>query len=224
MENKFKAISYLFVVFIIFMPVIVLAYYHPQMGRFMSQDPISTGPQVIFTSKGPRIIGVNSPIVPNPNSAPYLQYIDGMNLYQFTKSNPIMLVDPTGGCSGSPVPLPIPDYQNSIKCEGGELVTQIGSPTNVPAINQCIEEHEQQHVEDWIDFYGEDLCEGIEDRHLPVGGKGYDDMLKQSECDAYTKSHSCLQEALKNASCGSDKSEIEDEITHNEEMIDYYCN
>ena len=83
--------------------------YHPRTGRFLQQDSLGTKPEIVFTDRGPRIIGTKGPYVPNPNDpmGSLNQYIDGMNLYEYVKSNPIMLTDPIGGCSGEPS-LPIP--------------------------------------------------------------------------------------------------------------------
>ncbi|MBI9018063.1 MAG: hypothetical protein JEZ07_12475 [Phycisphaerae bacterium] len=77
------------------------ATYDPATGRFLQQDSIGTKPVVLFSKGGPRFIFTNGPIVPNSDGTKKTlsQYIDGMNLYEYVKSNPIMLTDPTGGCS-----------------------------------------------------------------------------------------------------------------------------
>jgi len=100
--------------------------YSPQTGRFMQQDPIGTAPRVVHSSHFPKVVGTKGIVAPNTNSAAsvksqshnnapiiaanqiyavqndqkpievYNQYIDGMNLYQYVISNPIILLDPSG--------------------------------------------------------------------------------------------------------------------------------
>lgn len=82
-------------------PINLHATYNPQIGRFLQQDPLGTRPMIVHTSGGPQYIGTQGPFVPNPNNETnsLSQYFDGMNLYEYAKSNPIMLTDPLGGCS-----------------------------------------------------------------------------------------------------------------------------
>ena len=78
--------------------------YDPDIGRFLQRDSLGTKPMAIHSlSRGPRFIGTRGYAVPNPNNetANLSQYLDGMNLYEYVKSNPIMLTDPLGGCSDS---------------------------------------------------------------------------------------------------------------------------
>ncbi|NLW85658.1 MAG: hypothetical protein GXY38_02160 [Planctomycetes bacterium] len=62
------------------------AYYHPTLGRFMSRDPGSGGP-VRIGAGGPAVAG---------GFIPRDQYVDGMNLYQYVRSNSLTYVDPFG--------------------------------------------------------------------------------------------------------------------------------
>jgi len=92
--------------------------YDAKTGRFMQRDPIGTAPRIVHTDQGPKVVGTQGPVVPNPasegsqtsiiamNSAEpeskelkseeHHQYIDGLNLYQYVASNPIVLIDPSG--------------------------------------------------------------------------------------------------------------------------------
>lgn len=67
----------------------VQAMYHPGMGRFMQRDP---GPGGTSGSMPSRVghAGINR------------QYADGMNLYQYVRSNPIRYVDFTGWQAAEP--------------------------------------------------------------------------------------------------------------------------
>jgi len=65
--------------------------YNPESGRFMQRDP-----------RGVALSAQNIPrrslrgFIPRETYNPFLQYADGMNLYQRTKSQVTMLLDPTG--------------------------------------------------------------------------------------------------------------------------------
>jgi hypothetical protein len=75
------------------------AYYHPTLGRFMSRDP---------GAGGAIRIGAGAPAAAG-GFASRDQYTDGMNLYQSTRSNPVVYVDSDGAQATRPVP------QNPIK-------------------------------------------------------------------------------------------------------------
>ncbi len=65
------------------------AMYHPGTGRFMQRDP-GTGSAVHIGYAGPVVSGR---FVPRDTIT---QYADGMNLYQFARSAPNGIVDPSG--------------------------------------------------------------------------------------------------------------------------------
>ncbi|NLW85653.1 MAG: hypothetical protein GXY38_02135 [Planctomycetes bacterium] len=72
------------------------AYYHPTLGRFMSRDPGIEGSAVAGGSIAYNRVGS-------------LQYVAGMNLYEYVRSAPVQYVDPNGlwpfgvGPFGNPV-------------------------------------------------------------------------------------------------------------------------
>ncbi len=63
-------------------------------------------------------------------------------------------------------------------------------------------------MKDWKGRYGENLCDGVSDGQLPVGGDGYDEFLRQSECKAYRVGKACRENSLKTAA-DSDKPAIQ---------------
>ncbi|HEX4963772.1 MAG TPA: hypothetical protein VF173_23295 [Thermoanaerobaculia bacterium] len=117
---------------------------------------------------------------------------------------------PAAGCGGDPAaqattecqkkikgtPAPIDPTKNSIICKNGKLVVQ---NNNSGPDKSCTDAHESSHIRDWKDRYGEDLCNGVADGSLPVGGEGYDEFLRKSECTAYAVGKACRQELLKTA-------------------------
>jgi len=90
------------------------AYYHPRLGRFLSRDPgaggvarAGTASPVMGDSFAPRDPMGNAQRVGSGGTAPVggfiprdptesNQYADGMNLYQYVRSNPVRYRDPSG--------------------------------------------------------------------------------------------------------------------------------
>ena len=80
------------------------AYYHPTVGRFISRDP---GPGAA-TRPGTATPAPTNRFIPRDPTGTG-QYADGMDLYQYSRSNPVNLVDPAGLASGAPTdPGPMP--------------------------------------------------------------------------------------------------------------------
>jgi hypothetical protein len=104
----------------------------------------------------------------------------------------------TAGCAGKVqgTPTPIPPGDNSIICKGGTLVVQ--NNNNGPD-RSCTQAHENSHIQDWKDRYGDNCCSGVPDGSLPLGGDGYAEFLRQSECKAYRVGKACRQNLLTTA-------------------------
>ena len=94
-------------------------------------------------------------------------------------------------------PVDVPEDMNSIVCRSGRLVVQ---NNNSGPDKACTQAHEEQHMRDWKERYGEDLCDGVSDGQLPVGGDGYEEFLRQSECKGYKIGKACRENLLKTAS------------------------
>jgi RHS repeat-associated protein len=143
---------------------------------------------------------------------------EDVNLYRYVANNPVDWVDPLGlMVKGTPVP--IDPKSNSIVCKGGKLTVQ---NNNSGPGKDCTQIHEEKHVEDWKGRYGDDLCKGVPDGQLPVGGPGYKDFLKKSECEAYKAGKESREKKLKNCP-ESDKEQLKKEIEQDEKQIKKYC-
>jgi hypothetical protein len=127
-----------------------------------------------------------------PNRDPIGEF-GGLNLYTFVNNDPIIWIDRLG-LTAVGTPVPIPPGNRSIVCRGGKLVVQ--NPNNGPD-SKCSQVHEESHLKDWKDRYGDDLCKGVKDGYLPVGGDDYAEFLRQSECKAYKAGKKCREDLLK---------------------------
>lgn len=113
-------------------------------------------------------------------------------------------------------PTAVGPTKNSIVCKGGTLVIQ---NNNTGVERDCTEAHEGSHARDWKERYGEDLCVGVDDGKLPVGGDGYKEFLRQSECKAYQVGIECRQNAMKTAS-DTDKAAIQKKIDRDKAQLE----
>jgi len=90
----------------------------------------------------------------------------------------------------------------TIVCDGsGGYRVQLNSWAGAKCgIEACVRKHEESHAADWRKRWPEG-CKGKADGdQIPLGGPGYDDFLKKSECDAYTTEVPCEEAALAGAS------------------------
>lgn len=93
-------------------------------------------------------------------------------------------------------PVSIGEKLNSIVCKGGKLVVQ---NNNAGPDKKCTDAHEKSHIRDWEKRYGKDLCKGIPDGSLPVGGDGYVEFLRNTEYKAYEVGKKCRKALIKTA-------------------------
>ena len=82
--------------------------YDPQTGRWLTHDPLGTGPMVIHASDGPGFGLTRGGLVPNPSEkgSDLSQYRDGPNLYEYVKSIPVLWTDGLGLACGDCWPPP----------------------------------------------------------------------------------------------------------------------
>lgn len=115
----------------------------------------------------------------------------------------------------------------TIECDGyGGYQPRMNWAENAPCgIRDCVEQHEQSHAADWAGRYP-DGCRGESPgADVPLGGPGYSEFLKGSECDAYRASTSCLEDRLDDASrdCKDDiQSRLDFEKSKREDYCDEY--
>jgi hypothetical protein len=94
----------------------------------------------------------------------------------------------------------------TIVCDGsGDYRVALNSWAGAKCgIEDCVRRHEESHAADWRKRWP-DGCKNADGTpkpdgsQIPLGGPGYDDFLKKSECDAYTTEVPCEQAALAGA-------------------------
>jgi len=89
----------------------------------------------------------------------------------------------------------------TIACDGdGNLVPIVPKikDRDKYGVSECTRRHEKQHVKDWKERYGDDVCKGCNKGHLPVcelpGKDSYKEFRRKSECKAHSISLKCLAE------------------------------
>lgn len=112
-------------------------------------------------------------------------------------------------------PTPISPTANSIICSGGNLIVQ---NNNSGPDRGCTQAHEGSHIRDWKRRYGDDCCRGVPDGQLPLGGPGYEEFLRLSECTAYRVGKAC-REALLATAPAADKPAIRNAIERDNAQI-----
>ena len=112
-------------------------------------------------------------------------------------------------------PAAISPTANSIICKAGNLIVQ---NNNSGPDKTCTQAHEGSHIADWKGRYGPNLCSGVPDGQLPVGGPGYADFLRQSECKAYKVGKACRQNLLTTAAA-ADKPAIQAAIARDDAQL-----
>jgi hypothetical protein len=166
------------------------AYYDPGAQRWINRDPLDErGSSVAHGRRaGTKAYGG------------FAEVTQGSSLYRLVRNNAVnwrdsfgLYVRPTGNAP----PYPPGTRISSIECRGGHLHID---NRNGGADSDCTAEHERRHASDWIGRYGPNLCQGVPDGQLPVGGDGYEQFLHASECEAFKEGLNCR---LEKARCGN---------------------
>jgi hypothetical protein len=95
-------------------------------------------------------------------------------------------------------------------------------------IEDCVKRHEESHASDWRKRFP-DGCKNADGTpkpdgaDIPLGGPGYDDFLKKSECDAYTIEVPCEQAALDNAATEDCKTYVKGILDDSKNQQKKYC-
>jgi hypothetical protein len=104
---------------------------------------------------------------------------------------------PTASPPVTGTPTPVSPNINSVVCQGGKLVVQ---NNNSGPDRACTQAHEENHVKDYKQRFGENLCQGVNDGSCPQGGDGWHEFYVQTECESYRIGMECRQNLLKTAS------------------------
>jgi hypothetical protein len=118
----------------------------------------------------------------------------GNNLYRFAANAPLVVHDPDGLAILPYIPNPRDPY---VQCDGaGNLEIYYGAFESSPG-KVCITKHENCHIEDIKERYGNDVCNGKPKGWDPVYRDSvrvppFDDWKRRSECRAYTVERLCL--------------------------------
>jgi hypothetical protein len=107
--------------------------------------------------------------------------------------------DALTGVGIKPAELPLHDIREpradsaTIVCDGKggyrvDLQAWAGAPCG---LETCIRAHEESHIADWKGRWPDGCKDKANGAKIPLGGPGYDDFLKASECRAYTAELAC---------------------------------
>jgi hypothetical protein len=112
----------------------------------------------------------------------------------------------------------------TIVCDGAggyrvQLNSWAGSPCGIEA---CIRKHEESHAADWRGRWPQGCKDKPDGATIPLGGAGYADFLKQSECRAYTTEVPCEEAAL-TAATGDCRAKVQTVLTDTKAEKTRYC-
>jgi RHS repeat-associated protein len=143
----------------------------------------------------------------------------GINLYGFSRNNPLSWYDYIGLKVKGNLVDNDPDV-NSVICYKGKLDIQ---NKNSGPDRKCTGVHEYIHLLDWIERYGHEACKCAKDGQIPVGGEGYTEFLNDSECRAYKAGLTCRENLLKKTKNKQDRQKIEEAIERDKLKIKQHC-
>jgi len=128
------------------------------------------------------------------------------DLYAYVHNNPLRWVDPLGLAAAS-----------TIQCDGKGNYEVVNINKKCDA--ECSELHEKSHIADWQARYGADSCQNKPKGYLPLGGTGYPEFKKKSECKAYRVGWRCRLGLSRTRCCPDAKGGMQDD----EFYLGLYC-
>jgi hypothetical protein len=147
----------------------------------------------------------------------------GVNLYTFVDNGPMTWIDAAGLIAvrkGS---------KSHVQCDGnGHYEIILSNHDWNSKVRKCVEQHEQDHINDYKKRYGESSCQKKRKGEFPsedLPGEpagGYERWHDQSECDAYTAEVECDEKILR--SCPArDRPDVQIERNSDRRQRDYFC-
>lgn len=130
----------------------------------------------------------------------------GVSTYVYVKNNAFRFNDPTGLSANS-----------TIQCDGNGEYEVVN--TRIYCDRICTQMHEMQHISDWKRRYGSGSCRDKVKGYLPLGGVGYDDFRKRSECMAHAVGMLCRKALSNDKQCNCILATSNDE----DMMREYEC-
>jgi RHS repeat-associated protein len=135
-----------------------------------------------------------------------IQESGGPNLYSFVRNGTIDWFDAFGEIFSTPNQLRNKPGVATIICQGGQYVIVDNRPKGYPS-TLCTQVHEEQHIKDWKEKFGENSCQGVPDGNLPRGhgdrfDPDYANFFRNTECNAFKAEKACLIGLLCLASTG----------------------
>ncbi len=116
------------------------------------------------------------------------------DLFGYVSDNPIRWDDPFG-LQSTAVP--------SIQCDGNNHYEVVNAGNACDS--ECTILHEETHIRNWEARYGKNSCRNKKKGYLQVGGTGYAEFLKRSECSAYATGLNCRLTMVNSGCCPSAK-------------------
>ena len=121
------------------------------------------------------------------------------DLYAYVHGNPIRWADPLG-------------LITTIQCNGNDDYEVVND--NNKCDRECTEQHEMSHITDWKSRYGADSCRNRPKGYIPLGGTGYEDFLRASECKGYKIGLGCRFRLSQTGCCPDAASGMQNDEFH----------
>ena len=143
------------------------------------------------------------------------------NLYAYAADNPVTFTDPTG----------MSDDAATIECRGGKYQVVLNWAKG--DINEgCTKAHEQEHIDNYKEVYGENSCVGVKDGARPSGdqplfgmdGMKHDDLVDWSEARAWLVDVDCQKKKIEQCGKGpaKKKKNLKDRLKHDQQELTKY--